>query len=401
MIRGAGCVLGIDTSNYTTSVALAGTGGQVLADVRRLLAVKAGERGLRQSEAFFQHVECLPSLLGGIMDKHRADICAVAASDRPRSAKGSYMPAFNAGARFAQTLAQALGKPLFLFSHQDGHIRAGMHGSALSGQGGFLAWHLSGGTSELLLIGRHGDGAEGAAGAMAAAGAATGAVADEAGAVAGAEAKARARTGATAGARATVAAEAATGAEGAAGAFYDIRIIGGSLDISFGQLLDRLGVRLGYSFPAGRALDGAALAAEAGGGRSEPCGDAAEAKAGKGRGKALLARIPLKGFYCNLSGIETQSARLAGHCDSAALISEVFSQATAAIGTITEKAAAEHGIGEILFTGGVAASAYLRKNLVLNGAKAVFGDPKLSSDNAVGIALLGADRLSRSGPGPR
>jgi N6-L-threonylcarbamoyladenine synthase len=375
MICGAGCVLGIDTSNYTTSVALAGMDGQVLADARRLLAVKTGERGLRQSEAFFQHVECLPSLLGGVLDKYRADICAVAVSDRPRSAEGSYMPAFNAGARFAQALAQALGKPLFMFSHQDGHIRAGMHGSALSGQGSFLAWHLSGGTSELLLISRHGDGAE---------------------------------------------------ARGAAGAFYDIRIIGGSLDISFGQLLDRLGVRLGYSFPAGKALDEAALAASGGGdaakgrselggdaakGRSELGGDAAKAEICKGRSKAkaetgvgrsgpLLTRVPLKGLYCNLSGIETQSARLAGHCDSAALISEVFSQATAAIGTITERAAAEHGISEILFTGGVAASAYLRKNLVLNGAKAVFGEPKLSSDNAVGIALLGVDRLSRREAGP-
>ena len=58
-----GCILGIDTSNYKTSVALIQRDGTVIHDLRRLLRVKQGEKGLRQSAALFQHIENLPSMI--------------------------------------------------------------------------------------------------------------------------------------------------------------------------------------------------------------------------------------------------------------------------------------------------------------------------------------------------
>ena len=51
-------VLGLDTSNYTTSAAVFdGAGG---CNAGRLLSVRPGELGLRQSDALFQHVKQLP-----------------------------------------------------------------------------------------------------------------------------------------------------------------------------------------------------------------------------------------------------------------------------------------------------------------------------------------------------
>ena len=54
-------VLGLDTSNYTTSAAwFDGTGGD---NTGKLLEVPQGALGLRQSEALFQHVKRLPAIL--------------------------------------------------------------------------------------------------------------------------------------------------------------------------------------------------------------------------------------------------------------------------------------------------------------------------------------------------
>ena len=55
-------VLGIDTSAYTTSVALV-CGGRVIGEARRVLAVESGQRGLRPSEAVFRHLQNLPELI--------------------------------------------------------------------------------------------------------------------------------------------------------------------------------------------------------------------------------------------------------------------------------------------------------------------------------------------------
>lgn len=144
-------VLGLDTSCYTTSAALAWDGA-VIGQKRRLLTVEAGERGLQQSQAVFQHVTRLPGLIEALLAEHPdVTIRAVCASTRPRNAEGSYMPVFTVGEGHGRALAAALRVPFFATSHQQGHVRAALVDSGLLSQE-FLALHLSGGTTELLHV---------------------------------------------------------------------------------------------------------------------------------------------------------------------------------------------------------------------------------------------------------
>ena len=184
-------VLGLDTSNYTTSVAL--FDGETGVNLGHLLEVRPGELGLRQSDALFQHVKRLPQLLEQL---EIGDIQAVGASTRPRAVEGSYMPCFLAGESQGRGIAAALGVPFYAHSHQQGHLAAAAWSAGRMDllNAPFLAWHLSGGTTELLLVRPEGT---------------------------------------------SVTAE----------------IIGGTSDLSAGQLIDRTGVLLGLRFPAGKALD--------------------------------------------------------------------------------------------------------------------------------------------------
>ncbi len=145
-------IIGLDTSCYTTSVAAVTVDGQVLASCRKLLPVKMGERGLRQSEAVFIHVRQLPERLeelGAYTKGH--DIVAVCASRQPRDEEESYMPVFQVGDAQARGLAAMLGVPCFASTHQRGHVAAAMVDSGVE-EGDLLAVHLSGGTTELLSL---------------------------------------------------------------------------------------------------------------------------------------------------------------------------------------------------------------------------------------------------------
>ncbi len=144
--------LGLDTSNYTTSAALVDGEFNIIADSRRLLEVKQGERGLRQSQALFEHIGNLPGVVEELYRQaetiegfSRERICAVAVSERPRPQEGSYMPVFRAGIAMGKVLAETLGVPCFGFSHQEGHLAAALKDSELEPGGDFLALHLSGG----------------------------------------------------------------------------------------------------------------------------------------------------------------------------------------------------------------------------------------------------------------
>ncbi len=193
--------LGFDTSNYTTSCArFDGTEGE---NRSRLLDVRPGELGLRQSEALFAHVQRLPALFSELMEGCADEIRAVGVSTKPREAEGSYMPCFLAGRSQAETLGAALRVPVRFFSHQQGHLAAALWSSGRLEllDRPFLAWHLSGGTTELLL------------------------------------------------------------AE-PAGKTLTARRIGGSADLAAGQLIDRTGKLLGLPFPAGKALDALSAGAE-------------------------------------------------------------------------------------------------------------------------------------------
>ena len=146
--------LGIDTSNYTTSAAL--FAGETLLQRKRLLPVKEGQIGLRQSDAVFHHVQQLPDLLASIWEEHPR-IESVGVSVRPRDQEGSYMPCFTVGHGTARAISGALGVPLYSFSHQAGHIMAALYSSGKIEwcRSRFLAFHVSGGTTEALLVTPH------------------------------------------------------------------------------------------------------------------------------------------------------------------------------------------------------------------------------------------------------
>ncbi|AMA72518.1 N6-L-threonylcarbamoyladenine synthase [Aneurinibacillus thermoaerophilus] len=194
-------VLGVDTSNYRTSLCLVDMQGRIVAEQKELLSVEAGERGLKQSEALFQHVKRLPELARR-MNTEGCRVVAIAVSRSPRPVEGSYMPVFLAGQMAAEMMAHFYHVPLYYTSHQEGHIAAGEYTLAepISAEK-FLAVHLSGGTSEVLSCTRLPGG-------------------------------------------------------------YDIECIGGTQDLHAGQLIDRIGVALGLPFPAGPYLEEMAQEAE-------------------------------------------------------------------------------------------------------------------------------------------
>ncbi|MHC1722275.1 MAG: O-sialoglycoprotein endopeptidase [Aminipila sp.] len=315
-------ILGIDTSNYRTSIAVVDHKGTIVIDKRCLLRVKKGERGLRQSEALFQHVENLPELFE-TLSSEKLNIIAVAVSNKPRPIEGSYMPCFKAGYGFGKAIANTLNVPLFQFSHQEGHLEAIKYYSSMNEKKSLLAWHLSGGTCELLRVvdGR-------------------------------------------------------------------IEIVGGSKDISFGQVIDRIGVLLGMNFPAGEEMDLRALQ-----------GNLEEEQKQK-----QLTMIKLDGLYFNLSGIETQCNRLLqssvwknSKFDENLLIKELFDKIATTIVSVTANAAEQFGIKDVIFAGGVSCSKYISNEIKCFFAdkevKIEFGRQDLSGDNAVGIALLGGKSL--------
>lgn len=189
-------ILGIDTSCYTTSLAVVQQ-GKLLAEERRVLEVQKGQRGLRQSDALFQHIKNFPVLYEALSKKTDLSLVeAVTVSVKPRRSEGSYMPVFMAGASFAKTVAATLGVPLFETTHQEGHLMAGVCSEEAWEllKKPFTAVHASGGTTEILSV-----------------------KPDECG--------------------------------------FSEKIVGGSKDLHAGQLVDRVGVSLGLGFPAGASLE--------------------------------------------------------------------------------------------------------------------------------------------------
>ena len=202
--------LGIDTSNYTTSVALSDGDGKIVLNLKKLLPVAEGERGLRQSDALFAHSKNLPP----IMDEMKAfldsdypdrEIVATGYSATPRDVEGSYMPCFLAGVASAASVSATTGCKAYSFSHQAGHIAAALYSAGrldlLDGDTPFAAFHVSGGTTDILLVDPKSE------------------------------------------------------------PFY-IEQIGGSADINAGQAIDRTGVLMGLKFPCGREMESLTLSGE-------------------------------------------------------------------------------------------------------------------------------------------
>ncbi len=200
------CYVGFDTSNYTTSIAVCDGAGHVVANLKKPLPVKAGQKGLRQSDAVFEHVRNLPILteeLREVLREGNYRPVAVGVSLTPRDAEGSYMPCFLSGRAAASAFAAASDLPLYGFSHQNGHVMAAIYSSGrdfLTARR-FLAFHVSGGTTEALLCEPDGVG-------------------------------------------------------------FRIRLVGETQDINAGQAIDRVGVAMGLSFPCGAELERFAAAYE-------------------------------------------------------------------------------------------------------------------------------------------
>lgn len=211
--------IGIDTSNYTTSCALFDARDRrFLSNVKRLLKVAEGGRGLRQSDAVFAHVKNLPEVVTeALRELDPSELRAVGVSVSPRDADGSYMPCFLSGEAAASALSAGAKKPLCRFSHQAGHIMAAVWSSGAMEllRDDFIAFHVSGGTTELLLVSPR---------------------------------------------------------QGGDGLKLDVKKLGGTLDLNAGQAIDRSGVRMGLDFPCGPALEKLALEGISAGKRFERSG---------------------------------------------------------------------------------------------------------------------------------
>ena len=298
-------VIGFDTSNYTTSIAFFdGEGGL---NCSKLLPVKAGELGLRQSDAVFHHTKSLPELSGRLFSNiELGKVTAVGVSTRPRAVEGSYMPCFMVGYSHAKLLADALQVPLVECSHQQGHVAASLWSAGRLDlmDVPHLAWHLSGGTTELLLVEPEGKNVK-------------------------------------------------------------CTRIGGTTDISAGQLIDRTGQLLGQPFPAGKHID--ALSKEA-------------------KNKDLF-KVKCPGMEFSLSGVQNKVNAYFENCrDPVETAGYALRCVCHAVFTATQNAMqAYHGL-PVVFSGGVASNAMLRQKIApLNP---VFAKPEFSTDNAMGVAVL-------------
>jgi len=196
--------IGIDTSNYTTSAALYNDETDELIQYKKLLPVQEGALGLRQSDALFHQVRQLPGVMEGLRAAADGHIDCVGASNRPQQVEGSYMPCFMAGYGAAQEIGACMNIPVYVFTHQQGHVAAALYSAKrldlISER--FLAFHVSGGTTDALLV------------------------------------------------------------EPDEEEIIRCRVVAKSLDLKAGQLIDRVGVMLGMPFPAGPHMESCAAKAE-------------------------------------------------------------------------------------------------------------------------------------------
>lgn len=320
-------VLAFDTSNYTTSVAyLATDSNGISSSLTRLLTVPKGELGLRQQEALFQHTKALPSLMEELQAQGVAlsQITAIAVSTRPREVDGSYMPCFLAGESMARSLAIVLQVPCYFVSHQQGHMAAALWSIDKTEylEKPFLAWHLSGGTTELLYV----------------------------------QPK---------------------------GVLVESTLLGGTQDISVGQLIDRTGQRLQLAFPSGKEVDAFAMSAVS-----------------KEEIKPYMVKE--KEYVFSLSGMENKVEQfLREGASPSSVCAFVLDTVAKVILKVTKKAQQEYGIKNtgqeeqkqqealpVVFCGGVASSQRLRLHLEKE-EHYFFSQPRYATDNAMGVAVLG------------
>ncbi len=298
-------VIGFDTSNYTTSIAF--FDGQNGINQSRLLPVKQGALGLRQSDAVFHHTQSLPELSGRLFSHISMDrITAIGVSTRPRAVEGSYMPCFTVGYSHAKLLSDALNVPLVTCSHQQGHVAAALFSANRLDLMDMphLAWHLSGGTTELLYVEPDGKN-------------------------------------------------------------VCCSRIGGTTDISAGQLIDRTGQLLELAFPAGKQLDAIS--------RSAVGSD--------------VFKVKCDGADFSLSGVQNKVQQYyTKTADPVETAAYALRCVCSAVFRATEHALKLYPGLSIVFSGGVASNAMLRTELA--PLDPIFSAPEYATDNAMGVAVL-------------
>lgn len=226
------------------------------------------------------------------------------------------MPVFRAGESQARAAAALLRVPFYPVSHQEGHVRAAMVDSGIEPAQPFLALHLSGGTTEILL--------------------------SEAG---------------------------------------RLTLLGGSLDLHAGQLVDRTGVRMNLPFPAGPSLERLAMEG---------------VRQGNVQG---LIGVSIKGVDCCMAGAENKIMRFMDEdgMSREQIAAEVFDFLARTLSRQIEAACERTLCRQALLAGGVASSLLLRELLTARvkkrrlNCRLCFARPELSGDNAVGVALLGVE----------
>lgn len=298
MMSSSAGFLAIDTSAYTTSVAVVRE-GKVIFDNRIMLNVPKGEKGLRQSEAVFAHVKNAKQLF---LDYDCADIKAIGYSEKPCGDADSYMPVFCVGESIALSVASVLGVKAVALTHQQGHIYSAFIGNEVS-SGTYCAFHVSGGTLDVLKV----------------------QIKDT---------------------------------------ITSVEKIGGTLDITCGQLIDRVGVAAGLPFPSGKHIESM---------YTKNSEDFA---------------VTVDGMYANLSGAETQSLRaLVDGKDVSSVLSGVIDCVAKTLSQLVKNAAMD----KFIFTGGVMCNRSIRESVKKAckevGANCILANKKYCADNACGVAL--------------
>ena len=294
--------LGIDTSNYATSVALVDNENhQVIFSEKRFLPVEEGKIGLRQQQALFEHIKNLTNIFSSFKGM---DIGAVGVSVQPKDEEGSYMPCFLAGKMSAYSIGANLNVPVIEASHQTGHLTSALYD--INDESLFdktlIMLHVSGGTTDIMLA--------------------------ENGKV--------------------------------------VKTLGSSLDLFAGQAVDRLGVKLGFPFPAGQYVSDMAAKCD----------------------EKIPVKISVKGFDCNLSGLENQCSKLIDNGYSKEYVCKYCLTFIArTIIKMINNVKEEYGNLPLVLAGGVMSSVVIKDIVTKEIPDAMFVEPQFSSDNAIGVAV--------------
>ncbi len=302
--------LGIDTSNYATSLAIYDFAKGVVLAKKRFLPVKNGALGLRQSDALFHHTLALPQMLEELANEFDlSQIQAVGVSAKPRDVKDSYMPCFLAGFNVAKAFALAKNIPCYETSHQQGHAAAAIFATGKTNffEEETLLFHISGGTTDLLLC----------------------------------------------------------------KGVQKLTMLGTSIDLYAGQAVDRIGVKLGFEFPAGVEVSRLAKTCE----------------------EEIIPKATIKGLNCCLSGLENQCDMLLKQGKSPAYVCKYCLLCIAKVVVeMSKHARKEYPKLPVICAGGVMSSDIIRPYVEKMLNNVYFVPAEYASDNAIGVAVLASKK---------